>query len=312
MTNRTLLRSGHVAAAVAPRGAELCSLRNASGQELMWQAGPSWPRHAPLLFPVIGRMVEDTLLHNGVGHPMPQHGFARDLDFSRISVTETSAHFRLIDTAESRTHFPFAFALDVFYELSDDALSIGYKVGNPDPEVILPASLGVHPAFRWPLGAHNKSRHRLEFNAVEDRPIRQVDDVLLQDARCPSPIAESSLVLDPALFADGALILDRLSSTSVRYETTEGAGISLSWSGFEHLAIWSPPDGTDLLCIEPWAGLPSPVDFVGEYRDKPAQFHVPPWEHKDFTLQISGLSCPPRRSLSAPAAMSATPTQDAP
>jgi galactose mutarotase-like enzyme len=52
-------------AIVAADGAELQSLRNADGHELLWQAGPQWPRHAPLLFPIVGRLKNDELRHQG-------------------------------------------------------------------------------------------------------------------------------------------------------------------------------------------------------------------------------------------------------
>ena len=38
-------------------GAQLCSVKNTAGQEYIWKADPAvWNRHAPLLFPVIGRL----------------------------------------------------------------------------------------------------------------------------------------------------------------------------------------------------------------------------------------------------------------
>jgi galactose mutarotase-like enzyme len=293
MTDRTVLRRGNLAVAVKRIGAELCSLRNSAGRELLWQAGPAWPRHAPVLFPVVGRMVNDTLVHHGTGYPMPQHGFARDVEFSRVAVSANAAHFRLTDTARTRRHFPFAFALDVRYELDDDALAVQYRVSNPSREVVLPASLGVHPAFRWPIDDMSaKSAHRLEFGATESAPVRRVDNVLLRAGHYPSPIIGTSLLLDPALFTDGALILDRVSSTTVRYESNDGQGLTLSWSGFEQLAIWSPPDNADLLCIEPWCGLPSPDTFDGEYLTKPDQFRLQPGEDRLFGLRIAGLSAP--------------------
>ncbi|MCW2622271.1 MAG: aldose epimerase, partial [Frankiales bacterium] len=44
----------------------------------MWQAGPAWPRHAPVLFPVVGRLPGDVLRVAGVDPRMTQHGVARD------------------------------------------------------------------------------------------------------------------------------------------------------------------------------------------------------------------------------------------
>ena len=49
------LHADGIAATISAHGAELCSLKNAAGLELLWQAGPQWPRHAPLLFPIVGR-----------------------------------------------------------------------------------------------------------------------------------------------------------------------------------------------------------------------------------------------------------------
>ncbi len=44
------------------KGAELCSMRSKqTGTEYVWQAEPSiWARHAPVLFPIIGRLKDKT------------------------------------------------------------------------------------------------------------------------------------------------------------------------------------------------------------------------------------------------------------
>ena len=44
------------------KGAELSSMRSkASGTEYVWQADPSiWARHAPILFPFVGRLKDKT------------------------------------------------------------------------------------------------------------------------------------------------------------------------------------------------------------------------------------------------------------
>jgi galactose mutarotase-like enzyme len=78
---RHTLRGGGIEATVKAHGAELCSLKDAQGAELIWQAGAAWPRHAPLLFPIVGRLKNDALRHRGKTYPMTQHGFARDQVF---------------------------------------------------------------------------------------------------------------------------------------------------------------------------------------------------------------------------------------
>ena len=62
------LRSGSLTATVKAHGAELCSLKD-DFTEFVWQAGPEWPRHAPLLFPIVGRLAGDELRHRGKSIP---------------------------------------------------------------------------------------------------------------------------------------------------------------------------------------------------------------------------------------------------
>ena len=67
-------------------GAQLCSVKNTAGTEYIWQADPAvWGRHAPLLFPVLGRLKDSKYTLNGKEYTIPMHGFARD---SAFAVTE--------------------------------------------------------------------------------------------------------------------------------------------------------------------------------------------------------------------------------
>src|SRR3978361_738229 len=82
--DRHTLRSSMISATIKVDGAELCSLRNAEGKELLWQAGEAWPRHSPLLFPIVGGLKNDELHHRGKTYPMTQHGMARAHRFERL------------------------------------------------------------------------------------------------------------------------------------------------------------------------------------------------------------------------------------
>src|SRR5438132_9837417 len=105
------LRSGAIAAIIKADGAELCSLRNADGLELLWQAGPEWPRHSPVLFPIVGRLKNDRLHHRGKSYPMTQHGFARDQRFDWVEQEAASCRLVLADNDATRARYPFAFRL---------------------------------------------------------------------------------------------------------------------------------------------------------------------------------------------------------
>ncbi len=112
------LKSTLLSAEIAPLGAELVALRDAKGGDLLFNGDPAyWTGRAPLLFPIVGRLPGDALIHQGVTYPMLQHGFARRRVFTLLSATEDSATFALEADEETRLQYPFEFSLRVTYTL---------------------------------------------------------------------------------------------------------------------------------------------------------------------------------------------------
>ena len=280
------LRNDAMTATVTAEGAELCSLKNAAGLELLWQAGPQWPRHSPLLFPIVGRLKNDELRHQGKAYPMTQHGFARDQRFDWASRAPVSCKLVLTDNAETRSRYPFAFRLTVRYTLSSADLDVALEITNTGKEM-LPASIGAHPAFNWPLlSGAAKEDYTLTFAREEPMAIRRLKDGLLRAKPEPTPIRGNTLALTERLFDDDAIILDRPASTSVRFAADRGPSIEVHWDGFRELGIWSKLGGAPFLCIEPWYGFASPSDFDGEFGDKPGVMHLAPTESRTLKYCI--------------------------
>jgi galactose mutarotase-like enzyme len=134
------LRSDKITATILAHGAELSSLKNAEGLELLWQAGPQWPRHSPLLFPIVGRLKNDELHHRGKTYPMTQHGVARDHRFVWLEQEPAFCKLVLYDNPETQSRYPFAFRLEVAYSLKDANLDINLAVTNTGNE---PRSAGI-------------------------------------------------------------------------------------------------------------------------------------------------------------------------
>jgi len=284
-TDRHTLRSGAIAATIKADGAELCSLQNAEGLELLWQAGPEWPRHSPVLFPIVGRVKNDEYRYRGRTYPMKQHGFARDFRFDWVEQSAASCRLALIDSDATRAIYPFAFRLEISYAVGQSDLTVGFDVINPGKEN-LPASIGAHPGFSWPLlPGLAKEAYSLTFSDDEPAPIRQLNGGLLAARTKPSPIRGKHLALAEQLFANDAIIMDPLASTSVRYAADRGPSIEVSWDGFPELGIWSKP-GAPFLCIEPWHGYVSPAEFEGEFVDKPGLMHIAPGERRTLGYRI--------------------------
>jgi galactose mutarotase-like enzyme len=262
-----------ISATVLAHGAELCSLRGADGTEYLWQAAPIWPRHAPILFPVVGRLNGDTLRVGGCHYRMGQHGFARNRTFAWLERGPAACRLELRDDAATHENFPFAFRLVVAYAVGPDGLHMDLTVENPGPDV-LPASLGLHPAFAWPLRPGlPRQDHRIVFAEPEPAPIRRLTGGLLLPDPVASPISGRTLMLADSLFADDAVILDRPASRAARYMVPGGPALDLAWHGFPLLGVWSKP--ADFVCIEPWAGHADPVGFTGDVFEKPGMTHLP-------------------------------------
>ncbi len=296
------LHQGDSEATIAGMGAELQALR-LGGTDLLWTAGSLWPRHAPLLFPIVGALKADTLHHQGAAFHLPKHGFARDLAFTWLDRQATTCTLELRDDAHTGTMFPFPFCLRVVYILEQSALRMDLELHNPGAQA-LSASLGLHPAFRWPLvPAIPKAAHRLVFERDEPSPVRRLDarGLLAMEPR-PTPIRGRNLPLDEDLFSEDALIFLEPNSQSLRLEATGGPAVTLSWEGFPHLGVWAKPEpGPTFLCLEPWDGYASPADWAGDFADKPGGFVVAPGatRHWRFSIGLEGpMAC---QQLSRPA-----------
>ncbi|MCW2238452.1 aldose 1-epimerase family protein [Azospirillum canadense] len=285
--DRHTIDNGRLSATIKADGAELCSLRTADGVELLWQAGPEWPRHAPVLFPIVGRLKDDRLLHDGASYRMTQHGFARDRRFVWEDTGPASCRLSLSDDEQTRALYPFAFRLELSFELDGNSLTVRHTLTNPGTEV-LPASVGAHPAFRWPLAdGVPKEAHALVFEKDEPAPIRRVDGGLLSPTPEPTPIQGRRLPLNEDLFTADAVILDQPASRSVRFEAPGAQTVTVSWEGFTELGIWSKPTGAPFLCIEPWRGHASPVGFDGPFVDKPGLMHLAPGDMRELSYRLT-------------------------
>jgi galactose mutarotase-like enzyme len=237
----------------------------------------------------VGCLEGDQLRHQGKVFSLPKHGFARDRDFTWIDRTATTCTLELRDDAATRAAYPFSFQLTVTFALEASGLRMDLALHNPS-KGMLPASLGLHPAFRWPLApGHAKADHRLVFGAEEPAPLRRLDARgLLASERHPTPIRGRELPLREDLFAEDALIFLEPRSRSLAFEAGGGPALALRWQGFPHLGVWTRPDpGPAFLCIEPWEGYASPAGWEGEFSEKPGGFLLPPGSTRCWSLTVA-------------------------
>lgn len=264
-------------AAINPLGAELSSLTDAAGRELMTDADPAfWRGRAPILFPIVGRLNDDVLWVGDESYRMEKHGFARRARFDIADVSADQAIFRITDTAETREQYPFPFLLEIGFAVMGATLAMTAKIGNPGDDP-LPASFGWHPAFAWPLPFGTpRADHRILFAAAEPGPVRGLNPEGLIAEDRPSPVAGATLPLSDGLFERDALIWNPVQSRALRYGGESGPQLDIAWDA-PRLGIWTKP-GARFVCVEPWHGIADSIGYQGEFSDKPGVFTIPAGE----------------------------------
>jgi len=281
--------SGDMSAAINPLGAELWSLKDRQGRELMTDADPRWwTGHAPLLFPFVGRSRGDVYRFEGRDYPMPQHGFARRRVFDVVDRSGDAVTFRLEADAETRAVYPFDFRLDMRFSVEGAALRMTATVVNRGTGA-LPFSFGYHPAFAWPLpygGAAEE--HRVLFEKAEPAPIRKVGDEpgLIARESIPSPVEGNLLAPAHAMFEGDALIWDRLESRSLFWGVPGGKGLRIDFPDTPWLGLWQKP-GAHYLCVEPWAGMADLVGFAGDVWEKQGIMRLAPGAERAFRMDVT-------------------------
>ena len=92
--------------------------------------------------------------------------------FEWVEREPTSCKLVLVDSRATRARYPFAFRLEVTYSVDDADLKVAFDITNTGDEN-LPASIGAHPAFNWPLlPGLAKEAYALNFSDEEPAPIR--------------------------------------------------------------------------------------------------------------------------------------------
>ncbi|NQX10470.1 aldose 1-epimerase family protein [Microbacteriaceae bacterium VKM Ac-2855] len=269
---------------VAAHGAEMTSLQDADGTEYLWQAGPEWRRHAPVLFPIIGRVPDDTIHHDGRDYELRQHGFARDRVFELAGIAADEAVFRLRSDAETLEKWPFVFSLAIGYAVDAATVHITQTVTNTG-DVAFGASVGNHPAFGYPLpGATGP--HAIAFSQPEPAGFKRAPENLLLPTSYPAPFTDGALPVDETLFEDGVLIFDEPKRRTVRLSAPGATSITIDTGDFDVIGVWKPV-GAPFLCLEPWRSIPTPAGWNGDIVDKPEQFVLEAGESRAFGYSIT-------------------------
>ena len=260
----TTISNSILTAQIKHAGAELCSLKNDSSKEYIWNGNPAfWGKHSPVLFPIVGTLKNNTYQYENTEYHLSRHGFAREMDFELIDKQENSATFSLASSPETKEKYPFDFELQLIYTLEDKSLKIEYKVFN-NGESKMPFSIGAHPAFDLPDNFENYS---LAFENGETLNYYLLEDGLISNTTNELPLDKKELHLNYKLFKNDALVFKKIASKSITLLENSSPILKVSYSDFPDLGIWTPPNAP-FICIEPWFGYSDTVDKFGNLFEK--------------------------------------------
>ena len=284
-----ILENDQLTIAVSTEGAEVQSVRNqATGQEYIWTADPAvWARHAPVLFPIVGKLKGDQYQLGDDTYQMTQHGFARDQEFKVIEQAAYQITLGLTASPKTTEQYPFNFALDITYQLSGNELATTYRVINHDSSA-MPFSIGGHPGFLCPSPVDGREEsYYLLFDQQETVSRQLLSNGLRTGETRPVLQNERELALAPSLFEEDALVFADVSSEAVSIvpRSTGKPMVTVRFSGFPYLGIWQKV-GADFYCIEPWYGLADATTTSGELTEKEGILTLAPDEVFEATYTV--------------------------
>lgn len=284
------IESAGYRARIDERGAELKSLAAIStGNEYIWHGDPAWWNgSAPVLFPVIGGLKDGVYRYQGTTYQLPSHGFARQSDFRVAEKSDERVVFELTANEETRAVYPFEFRLLVEFVMDYSGLSVRYRVCNEGAGPMY-FSIGSHPAFVLDFGAGPLERYFLHFSAPESAERYFFRDGLLLPDSEPVLNNHRQLFLTRSLFDRGPLIFTQFNSDEISIRCSRNPHrVTVMLNDAPCLAVWSKPGGAPFLCIEPWHGLPDPVESTGDLTIKPGIMTLAAGKdfHTGYSVQI--------------------------
>ena len=265
------IKNEHIKAKIKSFGAELNSLQKIDEDlEYIWQGDSKyWNRHSPILFPIVGRLKNDSYTYQNQKYNMTQHGFARDKEFEVIKNEVDFIEFRLKSDEKTLEIYPFSFELYLSYKLEKNSLIVSYKVINKLDDKML-FSIGAHPAFNWTLKEdEKKENYFLEFENIKETKRYFLNDKGLVYDSVDLKIIDNKIALNEELFKNDALVFEDLNIKTLTLKNSINENyIKLNFENFPYLGIWSKPTGAPFICIEPWFGVADSFDSSKNLEDK--------------------------------------------
>ena len=232
-------------------GAELTSvISKETGIEYLWQGNPEvWYGQSPVLFPIIGRVLDDKYYLDGKEYTMPKHGLFRKRKAQFVEQSGNTLVFKESEDEETLKIYPFCFEVYVVFELIDKSLKVTHKIINNGDDTMY-FSIGGHPGFNCKIGDY------LLFEKNETLETVEIDTECLRTGKTIPVLNENNkIVITKDIFNNDALIFNGMKSKTIILASDDhNRRVIFDYSDCSYLGIWAKP-GAPYVCIEPWWGV---------------------------------------------------------
>ena len=250
-------------------GAELTSMvSKKTGVNYVWKGDPTaWKRHAPILFPIVGRLKGQSYTVGGEKYDITQHGFGRDLEWQAKQVSGTCAEFTLTQSEYTKKMYPWDFTCTVRFTLDGASLTKEHITRNDDKTTMF-YEVGGHDAYAICWNEGDKiTDYAVEFEASREiYPVLTDENVFLSEEHGRIALDNHCLPITRETFKDDAMILDELPLRRAAIVSRKSSTrVTMDFADFPYFALWSPYKDFDVpfVCLEPWSTLPD-----GGYLDQ--------------------------------------------
>ena len=293
-----ILENERLCIEVEERGSQLVRVYDKkNSREVLWNADPAfWPKHSPLLFPMIGASYEKKYRVAGVEYAMPNHGFAWTSEFVFEDGEAGVVTATLTSSPETKEKYPYDFRLTVTHRLNGNRIMVSWKVENTGKEEMF-YSIGAHPAFMMPEGKKTSDMYLVFYRegkllAGKIIPFYRIDAgsgcALCENVKELSPDAEGCVKITEDFWNEDVYIFDHqeLSAVSLCHEN-KTPYVTIHSKDFPYFGIWTKP-GAPFVCLEPWQGRCDRHRYMGELKDKDGirVLAADSWEEFSYEIEV--------------------------
>ncbi len=268
-------------------GGEMRSISK-QGTEYLWQGDPAyWTGQSPLLFPIVGHLLNKKIKIRGREITMENHGFIMTTELEVVRHEEDELVLITRYNEETLEHYPFKFEFEVSYKVVDAKLETRYKITNLDDEEMV-YNFGLHPGFNCDL-SHGQAieDYYVEFPEVKTLESQVFNDDIRVEMNQTRPVIENQKRYG---FVDEmfhrTIILHDIDFDHVWLgHKDRGHILKFSYEGFHIFAMYRAV-GSPFICLEPWTGHDAIVQDFENMEENPTAQFLGVGESKEFSMTV--------------------------